>query len=173
MALFKVGWCSTSPSAMIRSRRCVLPLGLPYRGQNAPARAWRVASGFADAPPGAWPQALGVAPAAPAAPPILSKRLGLLQAPPPGLLWVFRVVFVVARRVVDLPIHQLDHEALPSGIVIPLAGVVGAGEAVVRRSLKRQESIEVADSGVVPLRGCAVLHEEVSLVRSVGVGVVG
>jgi len=39
-------------------------------------------------------------------------------------------VLVIARGVVVLSVRELGHEALPSGIVIPLAGVLGAGEAV-------------------------------------------
>ena len=63
--------------------------------------------------------------------------------------WGLLVVFVVARCVVDGPIRQLDHEALPSGIVIPLAGVFRAGEVVVCRQLERPESVEVTDPRVV------------------------
>ena len=51
---------------------------------------------------------------------------------------------VIARSVADSPVHELDHEALPSGIIIPLAGVLGAGDTVRRRELERAESVEVA-----------------------------
>ena len=60
-----------------------------------------------------------------------------------GTLCVWHVIFVIL---------QLDEEALSSGIIIHFAGVVEAGEAVVRRSLKRHKSIAIADSRVVPLR---------------------
>ena len=33
--------------------------------------------------------------------------------------WVFLAVFAVTGRVIDNPIRQLNHEALPSGIIIP------------------------------------------------------
>ena len=49
-----------------------------------------------------------------------------------------------------MPVRELDHEALPGGIVIPLAGVLGACEAVSRRQLERAESTGVMDPGVVP-----------------------
>jgi hypothetical protein len=44
---------------------------------------------------------------------------------------------------------QLDEETLLSGFIIPLAGVVGAGEAVVRRSLEQQKSFEIVNPGDV------------------------
>ena len=47
---------------------------------------------------------------------------------------------VVTRGVVVLPVPKLDHEALPGRIVIPLAGVFKAGEAVSRRQLERAEA---------------------------------
>ena len=91
--------------------------------------------------------------------------------------WGLLVVPVVARRFVNYPIRQLDQEALPGGIVIPLAGVFGAGEAEVRHELKLSEGVEVTDPGVVSLRGREVVHEEVDVIgdrsRRVGVGVVG
>ena len=88
------------------------------------------------------------------------------------------MVPVVARRLPDNPVHQLDHEALPSGIVIPLAGVLGAGEAISRRELERVESVEVMDPGVVlGLLGREVVHEEVDVVGDrasrLGVGFIG
>ena len=62
-------------------------------------------------------------------------------------------------------VRKLDHEALPGGIIIPLAGVLGAGEAVSRRQLERAESAGVADPGVVlGLLGREVVHEEVDVV---------
>ena len=76
-----------------------------------------------------------------------------------------------------MPVRELDHEALPGGIVIPLAGVLGGGEAVSRRELERAESVGVADPGVVlGLLGREVVHEEADVVgdraRCLGVGVV-
>jgi len=84
---------------------------------------------------------------------------------------------IIARSVVLLPVRELDHEALPGGIVIPLAGVLGAGEAVSRRELERAESVGVADPGVVlGLLGREVVHEEADVVSDracrLGVGVV-
>ena len=74
------------------------------------------------------------------------------------------------------PVREQDHEALPSRILIRLAGVLAVGEAVVCRELKRPESVEVMDPGVVPLRSREVVHEEVNVVgdraRRVGVGVI-
>ena len=75
------------------------------------------------------------------------------------------------------PIRELDHEALPGGIEIPLAGVFGAGEAVSRCQLERAESVGVVDPGVVlSLLGREVVHEEVDVVsdraRRLGVGFV-
>ena len=64
-------------------------------------------------------------------------------------LRVCPAVPVIARSVVLLPVRELDHEALPGGIIIPLAGVLGAGEAVRRRELERSESIEVSEPAVV------------------------
>ena len=92
-------------------------------------------------------------------------------------LRIYPAVPVIAQSVIDLPVHELDHEARPSGIVIPLAGVLGAGEAVVRRELKRPESVEVMDPRIIPLRGREVVHQEIEVVGnragSVGVGVAG
>ena len=65
--------------------------------------------------------------------------------------WGLSVVSVVARRFLDGSVRQLDHEAFPSGIVIPLARVFGAGEAVSRRKLERPEGIGVTDPRVVAL----------------------
>ena len=59
------------------------------------------------------------------------------------------VVPIVARNVAVMPVRELNHEALPGRIVIPLAGVFRAGEAVGRRQLERAESVRVADPGVV------------------------
>ena len=91
--------------------------------------------------------------------------------------WGLLVVPVVARCFVNHPIHQLDHEALPGGIVIPLAGVFGAGEAVCCRELEQPESIEVTDPRVVyGLLGREVVHEEVDVVGDralhLGIGIV-
>ena len=63
--------------------------------------------------------------------------------------------------------RQPDHEELPSEVVILLAGVVGAGEAVVRRGLKRQEYFAIADPGEV--RGDSFAHEDIPLIRGVRV----
>ena len=76
-----------------------------------------------------------------------------------------------------MSVRELDHEALPSGIVIPVNGVLGAGEAVRRRELERAEIVEVTDpGGVIGLLGREVVHEEVDVVgdqaRRLGVGVV-
>ena len=91
--------------------------------------------------------------------------------------WEFPMVPVVARRFLDGSVRQLDHEAFPSGIVIPLARVFGAGEAVSRRKLERAESVGVADPGVVlDLLSREVVHEEVDVIgdraRRLGVGIV-
>ena len=79
---------------------------------------------------------------------------------------------VVARGVVVLLVCKLDHEALSGGVVIPLAGVFGAGEAESRRQLERAESTGV----VLGLLGREVVHEEVDVVgdraRRLGVGFV-
>ena len=56
---------------------------------------------------------------------------------------------VVTRRFLDGPIRQLCHEAFPSGIVIPLAGILGAGVAESRCKLERVEDVGVTDFGVV------------------------
>ena len=89
-------------------------------------------------------------------------------------LHVRPAVPVVARGVFVLLVRKVGHETLPSGIIIPLAGVLRAGEVVSRRELERAESVEVADPGVV--LGCEVVHEEVDVVgdraRRLGVGVV-
>ena len=92
-------------------------------------------------------------------------------------LRVCPAVPVIAWSAVILPVRELDHEALPSGIVIPLARVLGAGKAVSRRKLEQLESIEVSDPGVVlGLLGREVVHEEADVVgdraRRLGVGVV-
>ena len=60
--------------------------------------------------------------------------------------------------------RQLDHEELPGEIVVLLAGVVGAGKIVVRRSLKRQKCFAIANSGEV--RGDAFAHEDGSSAES-------
>ena len=71
----------------------------------------------------------------------------------------------ITRNVVVLPVRKLDHEALPGRIVIPLARVFRAGEAVSRRQLERAESVGVADPGVVlGLLGREVVHEEIDVV---------
>ena len=71
----------------------------------------------------------------------------------------------VARNVVVLLVHELDHEALPGRIVIPVAGVFGAGEALSRPQLERAESVGVANPGVVlGLLGREVVHEEVDVI---------
>ena len=91
--------------------------------------------------------------------------------------WGISVVSVVARRFLDGSVRQLNHEAFPSGIVIPFAGVFGAGEAVRRRELERAESVGVTDPGLVHgLLGREVVHEKVDVVgdraRRLEVGVV-
>ena len=83
----------------------------------------------------------------------------------------------ITRSVILLPVRELDHETLPGGIVIPLAGVLRASEAIGRRELERVLCIGVADPGVVlGLLGREVAHEEVDVVsdrvRRLGVGVV-
>ena len=92
-------------------------------------------------------------------------------------LRVYPAVPVITRSVVVLPVRELDHEALPGGIVISLAGVLGTGEVVSRRQLERAESAGVADPGVVlGLLSREVVHEEADVVgdraRRLGVGVV-
>ena len=80
-------------------------------------------------------------------------------------LRVCPAVPVITRSVVVLPVCKLDHEALPGRIVIPLAGVFGAGEAVSRRQLERAKCVGVADPGVVLSLFCReVVHEEVDVV---------
>ena len=54
--------------------------------------------------------------------------------------------------VVTVLFPQVGNKALLRRVVVPFAGVVGAGEAVVCCRLKRQKGSEVADPGVVPLR---------------------
>ena len=72
---------------------------------------------------------------------------------------------VVARGIVVLLVRKLGHEALPSGIIIPLAGVLRAGEAIGRRELERAECVGVADPRVVlGLLGREVVHEEVDVI---------
>ena len=62
-------------------------------------------------------------------------------------------------------VRKICHEALPGGIIIPLAGIFRAGEAVSRRQLERAESVEVADPGVVlGLLGREVVLEEVDVI---------
>ena len=91
--------------------------------------------------------------------------------------WGLLVVPVIAWCFIDHAIRQPDLEVLPSGIIIPLAGVFGAGDAVVCRELEQLKSVEVTDPRIVPLQGREVVHEEVDVVGnhagSVGVGVVG
>jgi len=92
-------------------------------------------------------------------------------------LRVYPAVPVITRNIVVLPVCKMDHEALPSGIVLPLTGVLRAGEAISRRELERAESVGVADPGVVlGLLGREVVHEEADVVgdraRRLGVGVV-
>ena len=80
-------------------------------------------------------------------------------------LRVRSAVPVVAQNVVVLPVRELDHEALPGRIVIPLAGGFGAGEAVSHHQLERAESVGVADPRLVlGLLGHEVIHEEVDVV---------
>ena len=91
--------------------------------------------------------------------------------------WGLLIVPVVAWRFFNHLIRQLDYEALPGVVVIPLAGVFKAGEAVRRRELKRLEGVGVTDPGVVHgLLGREVIHEEVDVVydraRRLGVGVI-
>ena len=72
---------------------------------------------------------------------------------------------VITRNIVVLPVRKLDHEALPSGIVLPLTGVLRAGEAISCCKLERAECVGVADPGVVlGLLGHEVVHEEVDVV---------
>ena len=80
-------------------------------------------------------------------------------------LRVCPAVPVIARSVVNLLVRDLDHEALPSGIIIPLAGVLRAGEAIGRHKLERAECVGVADPGVVlGLLGREIVHEKVDVV---------
>ena len=76
-----------------------------------------------------------------------------------------------------MPVRELDHEALPCEIVIPLAGVLRAGEAISRHELERAESVEVTDPGVIlGLLSREVVREEADVVgdraRRLRVGVV-
>ena len=92
-------------------------------------------------------------------------------------LCVRTAVPVVAQGVVVLLVRKVSHEALPSGIVLPLTGVLRAGEAISRRELERAESVGVADPEVVlGLLGREIVHEEVDVVgdrtRRFGVGFV-
>ena len=92
-------------------------------------------------------------------------------------LCVRPVVPVVAQGAVVLLVRKIGHEALPSGIVLPLTGVLRAGETISRRELEQAESVRVADPGVVlGLLGHEVVHEEVDVVgdraRHFGVGFV-
>ena len=64
-------------------------------------------------------------------------------------LRVYPAVPVITRSDVVLPVRELDHEALPGRIEIPLAGVFGAGEAISRCQLERAESAGVADRTVL------------------------
>jgi hypothetical protein len=101
----------------------------------------------------------------PGAPSNLTKKKGRDRHHYLVCLRVCPTVPVIARSVADLPVRKLDHEALPSGIIIPLAGVLGAGEAVSCRKLERSESIEVSDPGVVlGILGREVVHEEADVV---------
>ena len=92
-------------------------------------------------------------------------------------LCVRPAVPVVVQGIVVLLVRKIGHEALPSGIVLPLTGVLRAGEAISRRELERAESVGVADPGVVlGLLGREIVHEEVDVVgdrtRRFGVGFV-
>ena len=92
-------------------------------------------------------------------------------------LRIYPAVPVITRNVVVLPVRKLDHETLLGGIVIPVAGVFGAGEAISHRQLERAESAGVANPGVVlSLLGHEVVHEEVDVVgdgaRRLGVGII-
>jgi hypothetical protein len=81
-----------------------------------------------------------------------------------------RGVGCVSRDVVVIAgLSYHNDEALPSWIVVPLAGVVGTGKAVFSRNLKLQESFEITDPGVIPLRVHATSHGDRLLVRGVRV----
>ena len=54
-------------------------------------------------------------------------------------LCVRPAVPVVAQGVVVLLVREVSYEVLPSGIVLPLTGVLRAGEAIGRRELERAE----------------------------------
>ena len=80
-------------------------------------------------------------------------------------LCVRPAVPVVAQGVVVLLVRKISHEALPSGIVLPLTGVLRAGEAISRRELERVECVEVADPGVIlGLLGREIVREEVDVI---------
>ena len=80
-------------------------------------------------------------------------------------LCVRPAVPVVAQGVVVLLVRKIGHEALPSGIVLPLTGVLRAGEAISRRKLERAECVGVTGPGVIlGLLGHEVVHEEVDVV---------
>jgi hypothetical protein len=71
--------------------------------------------------------------------------------------------------VIVVGMAHLGDEALPSRVIVPLAGVVGTGEAVVYRSLKRQEGSEISDPGVIPLWVRTILRGDGFLAGRVGV----
>ena len=80
-------------------------------------------------------------------------------------LCVRPAVPVVARGVVVLLVRKVGHEALLSGIVLPLTGVLRAGEAISRHELERAESVEVTDPGVIlGLLGREVVQEEADVI---------
>ena len=80
-------------------------------------------------------------------------------------LRVHPVVIVVAQGVVILLVRKVGHEALLSGIVLPLTGVLRACEAISHRELERAECVGVADLRVIlGLLGREIAREEVDVI---------